>query len=187
MRASTSRRASRAKTDWSLFYYRGICYERTKDWPKAEADFNQALALNPNESHVLNYLGYSWIDMGLNLEKGLELVKQAVELRPDDGYIVDSLGWAYYRLGRYEDAVRELERAVLLRPEDPVINDHLGDGYWQVGRQLEATFQWRHASDLKPEPEDFTRIQKKLREGLRDPSSPPSAQNDLPPGLPQPR
>lgn len=166
------------KTDWSLFYYRGICWERTKQWPKAEADFFKALELNPNEAHVLNYLGYSWIDMGMNLDRGLELVKQAVELKPDDGYIVDSLGWAYYKLGRYEDAVRELERAVLLRPEDPVINDHLGDAYWQVGRQLEATFQWRHAVDLKPEPEDLARIQKKQREGLRDSTIPASARNE---------
>ncbi|MEJ1157831.1 tetratricopeptide repeat protein [Prosthecomicrobium sp. N25] len=166
------------KSDWSLFYFRGICYERTKQWPKAEADFNKALELNPNEANVLNYLGYSWIDMGLNLDKGLDLVRQAVELKPDDGYIVDSLGWAYYRLGRYEDAVRELERAVLLRPEDPVINDHLGDAYWQVGRQLEATFQWRHSVDLKPEPEDLARVQKKLREGLREQPAPASAQNE---------
>lgn len=172
------------KTDWSLFYYRGITYERTKQWPKAEADFFKALELNPNEAHVLNYLGYSWIDMGLNLDRGLELVKQAVELKPDDGYIVDSLGWAYYRLGRYEDAVRELERAVLLRPEDPTINDHLGDAYWQVGRQLEATFQWRHAVDLKPEPEDLARIQKKMKEGLRPAAITPSAQNDAAPASP---
>lgn len=168
------------KTDWSLFYYRGICFERTKQWPKAEADFKKALELNPNEAHVLNYLGYSWIDMGINLDQGLELVKQAVELKPDDGYIVDSLGWAYYRLGRWDDAVRELERAVLLRPEDPVINDHLGDAYWHVGRQLEATFQWRHAIDLKPEPDDLKRIEKKLKEGLRDERPPASAQNEAP-------
>ena len=120
--------------DWSLFYYRGIAFERIKEWPKAEADFKKALELNPDEPHVLNYLGYSWIDMGMNLEEGLNLVKKAVSLRPDDGYIVDSLGWAYYKLGRYEEAVVELEKAVALRPEDPVINDHLGDAYWKVGR-----------------------------------------------------
>jgi tetratricopeptide (TPR) repeat protein len=153
-------------SDWSLFYYRGIAYERTKQWPKAEADFKKALELNPDEPHVLNYLGYSWIDMGMNLTEGLDLVKKAVSLRPDDGYIVDSLGWAYYKLGRYEEAVVELERAVLLRPEDPVINDHLGDAYWKVGRRLEAGFQWRHALDLKPEPEEIPKINAKIKDGL---------------------
>ena len=173
------------KTDWALFYYRAICFERTKQWDKAEADFFKALEINPNEAHVLNYLGYSWIDMGLHLDKGLEYVKKAVELRPDDGYIVDSLGWAYYRLGRYEDAVREMERATLLKPVDPVINDHLGDGYWKVGRQLEAMFQWRHARDLKPEPEDLAKIEKKLKEGLKDEPGPAEAKVEPPAPAPE--
>jgi Flp pilus assembly protein TadD len=111
----------------------------------------------------------------VNLDRGLEMIKKAVELRPNDGYIVDSLGWAYYRLARFEEAVKELERAIELRPEDPVINDHLGDAYWRVGRHLEARFQWRHALDLKPEPEDLPRIQAKLSEGLKDESPPATA------------
>ncbi len=150
------------KSDWQLFYYRGIAHERTKQWPKAEADFDEALKLQPDEPHVLNYLGYSWIDMGQNLDKGLALVRKAVDLKSDDGYIVDSLGWAYYKLGRFDEAVKELERAILLRPDDPVINDHLGDAYREVGRTLEATFQWRHALDMKPEAEEVPKIEKKL-------------------------
>ena len=96
------------------------------------------------------------------------MLRRAVDLRPEDGYIVDSLGWAYYRLGRFEDAMRELERAIELKPSDPVINDHLGDVYWKVGRQLEARFQWNHARDLKPEPEDLQKILDKIEKGLPD-------------------
>ena len=83
---------------------------------------------------MLNYLGYSWVDQGINLDEGMRMIRRAVEQRPDDGYIVDSLGWAYYRLGNYDEAVKHLERAVELKPEDPTINDHLGDAYWKVGR-----------------------------------------------------
>jgi tetratricopeptide (TPR) repeat protein len=169
------------KTHWWLFYNRGICFERTKQWPKAEADFKKALELSPNEASVLNYLGYSWIDMGINLDQGLELIKKAVEQNPDDGYIVDSLGWAYYRLGRWDEAVKELEKAVNLKPMDAVINDHLGDAYWRVDRKLEATFQWNHARDNKPEPEELVKIEKKLREGLKDEPAPAAAQIDQTP------
>jgi len=165
------------RANWTLFYFRGICYERAKQWPLAEKDFQKSLELNPDQPQVLNYLGYSWVDQGINLDQGLEMIKKAVELRPKDGYIVDSLGWAYFRLGRFEDAVKELERAIELRPEDPTINDHLGDAYWKVGRQLEARFQWRHALDLKPEPEDIVKIQAKLNEGLKD-EGPASAGTD---------
>jgi tetratricopeptide (TPR) repeat protein len=154
-----------AKNDWSLFYFRGITHERTDQWPKAEADFKKALDLYPDQPLVLNYLGYSWVDKGMNLDEALEMIRKAVELRPNDGYIVDSLGWAYYRLGRWDDAVTELERAVSLRPDDPVINDHLGDAYWKAGRTLEAQFQWRHARDFGAEGEELERILKKIAEG----------------------
>ncbi len=161
--------------DWTLFYFRGIAYERSKQWPKAEADFKQALELFPDQPLVLNYLGYSWVDQGINLADGEKLLRRAVDLRPEDGYIIDSLGWVHYRLGRYEEAVRELERAVDLRPGDPVINDHLGDAYWRVGRKLEAYFQWNHARDLNPEPEDLERILKKIEHGLTDDPKPATA------------
>ena len=157
------------RVDWWLFYVRGISYERTKQWEKAEADFLKALELQPDQPLVLNYLGYSWVDMGMHYERALEMIRKAVEQRPTDGYIVDSLGWVYYRLGRYDDAVKQLERAVELKPDDPVINDHLGDAYWKVGRRLEATFQWSHARDMKPpEEETLQKILRKLEFGLED-------------------
>ena len=128
---------------------------------------------------MLNYLGYSWVDQGVNLDEGMRMIRRAVEQRADDGYIVDSLGWAYFRIGNYEEAVKHLEHAVELKPEDPTINDHLGDAYWKVGRVLEARFQWAHARDLKPEPEDLAKIEEKLKVGLAA-ETPPSALADKP-------
>ena len=165
------------KPNWVVFYFRGICYERSKQWPKAESDMKTALELSPDQALVLNYLGYSWVDQGLHLEEGMRMIRRAVEQRADDGYIVDSLGWAYYRMGDYENAVKYLEQAVELKPEDPTINDHLGDAYWRVGRRLEATFQWAHARDLKPEPEDLVKILEKLKTGLAD-DPPPTTSAD---------
>ena len=159
------------KANWVMFYFRGICYERSKQWPLAEADLKKALELYPDQPLVLNYLGYSWIDQGVNLDQGMNMIRRAVEQRPDDGYIVDSLGWANFRIGNYDEAVKDLDRAVELKPEDPTINDHLGDAYWRVGRVLEARFQWSHAKDLKPEPEDLPKIEEKLKSGLPDDTS----------------
>src|SRR5271167_1184550 len=165
------------KNTWVYYYYRGICEERSKQWSKAEADMRKALELQPEQPHVLNYLGDSWIDQGINLDEGMKMIKRAVDQRPDDGYIVDSLGWAYYRIGNFEDAVKNLERAIDLKPEDPTINDHLGDAYWRIGRTLEAKFQWAHARDLKPEPEDLPKIEAKIENGLPD-DTPSSASAD---------
>ncbi|MGB3897895.1 MAG: tetratricopeptide repeat protein [Mesorhizobium sp.] len=152
--------------DWNIFYQRGIAYERLKEWAKAEPNFRKALELNPDQPQVMNYLGYSWVDRGMNLQEAMAMIKKAVDLRPSDGYIVDSLGWAYYQLGQYDDSVREMERAISLKPEDPVLNDHLGDAYWRVGRKLEATFQWTHARDMNPDPELLAAVREKLLKGL---------------------
>ena len=164
-------RRDATRTPGSPTIIRGICEERSKQWSKAEADMRKALELQPEQPHVLNYLGYSWIDQGINLDEGMKMIKRAVDQRPDDGYIVDSLGWAYYRIGNYEDAVKNLERAIDLKPEDPTINDHLGDAYWRVGRTLEAKFQWAHARDLKPEPEELPKIEAKIENGLPEDTS----------------
>ena len=161
---------------WNIYYQRGIAHERLKEWDKAEPDFKKALELSPDQPQVLNYLGYSWVDMNRNLDEGLQMIRTAVDLRPNDGYIIDSLGWAYYRLGRYPDAVEQLERAILLTPADPTINDHLGDAYWRVGRTREAKFQWNRAlvGEPKPEQAQVDAIKRKLTEGL-DAVSPASA------------
>jgi tetratricopeptide (TPR) repeat protein len=155
---------------WQLFYFRGICNERLKNWPIAEAQFRKSLELSPEEASVLNYLGYSLIDMKLKLEEAFGMVRKAVELRPNDGYIVDSLGWAHYQIAEFDKAVEQLERAVELKASDPIIAEHLGDAYWRSGRQLEAKFQWQHAKDNDPDAEDLKRIEKKLREGLTEPA-----------------
>jgi tetratricopeptide (TPR) repeat protein len=150
---------------WSLYYSRGIALERSGQWKRAEADLLHALELRPDQPLVLNYLGYSWIDRGENLQRGLKMIEKAVELRPEDGYIVDSLGWAHYRLGDYTSAVQYLEKAIELVPEDPTINDHLGDAYWQSERPLEARYQWRRALQFGPQDDDIKPIQAKLDGG----------------------
>jgi tetratricopeptide (TPR) repeat protein len=159
---------------WLLFYTRGIAYERAKRWNESEADLKQSLKLKPDNPSVMNYLAYSWVDRGVNVEQALEMLKQAVAARPEDGYIVDSLGWAYFKLGRYEEAVKYLEQAILLEPGLATINDHLGDAYWKVGRHNEARFQWQHALTMKPEKDEEANIRRKLEVGLGEVASAPA-------------
>ena len=112
--------AAPERANWPIFYFRGICYEREKQWEKAEADLKMALKLYPDQPHVLNYLGYSWIDQGINLDEGMRMIRRAVEQRPEDGYIVDSLGWVYYRtrrLRRGDETSGTRGRAQARRPD----------------------------------------------------------------------
>ena len=150
------------RQSWPLFYERGVAHERAGQWPEAEADFQFALRLAPDQPSVLNYLGYAWTEQGRNLGQARQMIERAVEQRPNDGAFIDSLGWAQLRGGDGPGALKNLEKAVELQPEDPVINGHLGDALAAVGRWREAEFQWRRALNLKPDPDDARRIEAKL-------------------------
>jgi len=151
---------------WFVFYTRGMTYHRMEDWPAAEADLRESMALKPGQPQVLNYLGYSMVERGENLDEALAMIEEAVRAQPQNGAIVDSLGWVQFRLGLFDDAVFHLERAAELLPIDPVINDHLGDAYWAVGRLNEARFQWQRALSFDPTEPEAVRIRAKLDIGL---------------------
>ena len=152
--------------DWRIYFARGGARERLGEWPPAEDDLKTAMNLNPDDPTIMNYLGYGWIDRGINLEEGLDLIEQALRLSPNNGAITDSLGWAHYKLGNYDRAIFYLERATELAPDVPEILDHLGDAYWQVGRFKEAGFQWERALKYSTDAEEMTQLRQKLDGGI---------------------
>lgn len=151
---------------WRLLYARGMAREQLGQWDLAYQDLSEALALQPNHPYILNYLGYAMADRGLDLDRALGMIQQALALQPQDGAITDSLGWVYYRMGEYEKAVPYLEKAVELLPSDAVVNDHLGDAYWKTGRKLEARYQWLRARGYSEDIQLISAIDKKIENGL---------------------
>lgn len=162
-----------SRANWPLFYERGIALERSGQWPQAEADFEYALQLAPDQPSVLNYLAYSWAERGEKLTEARSMLERALTARPNDGAIIDSLGWVLLRQGDTAAAIKQLDRAVELQPEDAVINAHLGDALAAAGRMREAEFQWRRALNLKPEEEDAKKLTEKLASlpGAKDPAT----------------
>ncbi len=158
--------AKKAEPSWADYFSRGMSLDRAGRWPEAEQDLKKALEMNPNEPDVQNYLGYSWIERGENLNQAIELVKRAVEARPESGAITDSLGWGYYKLGNFKLAVELLERAAQLDASDPDLNNHLGDAYWRSGRKIEAQFQWNRVLTLSPTDKMKAEVEAKLVSGL---------------------
>lgn len=152
--------------DWRIYFARGGARERLGEWPLAENDLKTAMTLRPNDPTIMNYLGYSWIDRGINLDEGLALIEQALRLEPENGAITDSLGWAHYKLGNYERAIFYLERATELEPDISEILDHLGDAYWQVGRFKEAGFQWERALKYALDDDEREHLRDKLNSGI---------------------
>ncbi|MDC0232147.1 tetratricopeptide repeat protein [Pelagibacteraceae bacterium] len=146
---------------------RGTSHERLGDWENAEKDLLESLRIKPNDAHVMNYLAYSWIDKGINLDKGLEMLIKANSIRKDDGYIIDSLGWAYYAKKDYVKAEKYLQRAVELLPRDPIINDHYGDNLWMLNKTIQARYIWESVLKLdKIEQKLKDQVNKKLIFGI---------------------
>ncbi|NHK28758.1 tetratricopeptide repeat protein [Parvularcula flava] len=150
---------------WRYYFSRGVLHADMDQWVQAEADLVMARELSDDEPYVLNYLGYSWVERGENLEEAFAMIEEALRQEPNSGAITDSLGWAHYQLGEYQEAIDYLERAVELEPADPVITDHLGDAYWQVSRRNEARYEWRRALSYDPDDDLRVVIERKLAEG----------------------
>lgn len=161
-----------AQNHWPVFYARGISYERSHQWDKAEKDFQNALQMEPNQPDVLNYLGYSWLTQNIRVDEALRMIEVALNARPEDAHIVDSMGWALYRVGDYANAMGYLEQAIELMPTDPTVNEHLGDVYWKLGRKHEARFQWNRAALFNPDDEQMETLQKKIAQGIEEGDAP---------------
>ena len=145
---------------------RGIAYEQLDEWAKAEKDFLDSLEAKPDQAYVINYLAYSWIEKGINIEKSLKMLEKANRLRSNDGYITDSLGWALYKLKKYEKAKEYLKKAVQLMPSDPIVNDHFADILWVSGEKLQARYYWKYVLNLEEVEEDLkNKIMEKILNG----------------------
>lgn len=151
---------------WRFYVARAESLLGLGRWPDAEKDLKRAVEIAPEEPTALNYLGYSWVERGINLDAAFALIEKAVAAEPRSGAYVDSLGWAHYQRGAYAEAVKHLEEAAVLEPSDPTITEHLGDVYWRLGRAVEAQYQWKRALDLEPTPAQRSSIETKLKSGL---------------------
>ncbi len=158
--------ANAARAQPEIREIRGLTLQELGRMDEAEAELWAALQAAPDNSSLLNSLGYMWVDSGRRVLQGAEMLARAHAAEPENGNIQDSLGWAQFRQGQYDIAVETLEGAVGKEPANAAINDHLGDAYWQVGRTREARWQWNRVLTLDPDAERRTEVEQKLANGL---------------------
>ena len=150
-----------------LLYRRGGSYERINEYEKSDRDLLSALDLIPNNSYVLNYLAYSWLERDKNINKAISMLEKAYKENDNDPYIIDSVGWGYYLVGRYTDAEKYMRRAIELMPNDPIVNDHYGDILWKMNRKIQARYFWKSVLKMNDtEKEMVDSIKEKLIKGL---------------------
>ena len=133
----------------------GILYDKIGQKELSVAMMKRVLVATPNDAQALNYLGYTYAEMGVNLEEALVYLKKAVSLRPDDGFILDSLGWTFFKLKRYDDAIYQLQRAVDLSDNDTTVLGHLADTYYAARHFKKALALYKKLQKLEPERSDL--------------------------------
>lgn len=145
-----------------LFFEYGLLLDKREMYEQAMTKMERVLELDPDHADALNYIGYTWADNNIHLDKALDYIKRAAELKPDNGYIIDSLGWVYYRLGEFAKAAKELERSLDLEPGDPHIYDHLGDVYRALGETVKAKNVYNKALEMFEDETKIFHVKKKL-------------------------
>lgn len=145
----------------------GVAHERNQDLPAAAAQFEKAIALEPDFAEALNYLGYMWAERGQHLPRARALIERAVRLEPDNAAFLDSLAWVLHQQGETAAALPHMERAVRLHDgPDPILYDHLGDILHALGRIAEARAAWQKSLAAEASPA----VEKKLAD-----TAPPAA------------
>ena len=150
---------------WSLLLLRASALEDAGRWPDAKAALQQALAMQPDQPTLLNFMGYAQLEHHENLDSAEAMIRKASELAPDDGSITDSLGWAQYKRGKVDEAIGTLQRAAEKDPEQAEIQEHLGDALYKSGRHYEARYAWS-AALVTAEDDIAARVKAKLASGL---------------------
>ena len=150
-----------------LLYRRGGSFERIGKYEKSDKDLLDALKIIPNNSYVLNYLAYSWLERNQNINKAILMLEKAYKENENDPYIIDSVGWGYFLVGKYNDAEKYMRRALELMPNDPIVNDHYGDILWKLDRKIQAQYFWNSVLKMDDaEKEMIEKIKVKLINGL---------------------
>jgi tetratricopeptide (TPR) repeat protein len=179
-----------APENTALLFRLGAVQDKAGRKDACIATMKEVIRLDPDDASALNYLGYTYADLGIHLDQAEILIKKAMEIKPDDGYIIDSMGWVYYQQGQYEKAVVYLERAADLTAFESIIASHLADAYVKTGRLASALEAYRKAvANAKEEDADLIlEVEQKIQQ-LEQRSAPPSealpeAPSEVPPEAP---
>jgi tetratricopeptide (TPR) repeat protein len=143
------------------------------DWSGAEAEFKQAIALNPNFAGV-HYRYSEYLVAMERLDEAVNESERAVDLDPFNFWANHWLGQALYHARRYDDALRQIRRSLEMFPDRGYLNDsevylydEIGDVYEQKKIFAEAFAAYQQALSLRHDPTVTALDQAYKRAGYR--------------------
>ncbi|SLM30605.1 TPR repeat protein (modular protein) [Desulfamplus magnetovallimortis] len=145
-----------------ILFRSGVVLDKSGEKSACIETMKRVIELEPEYASALNYLGYTYAEMGINLDDAEKMIIKALELKPDDGYIMDSLGWVYYKKKMFVKAVELLEKAEKLSSGDPLILEHLGDAYIELEMKALALDAYERALSKSQDAERQSVLQEKI-------------------------
>ena len=142
-------------------YALGNVYEKSGRRSLGLKEMESVIAEKQDDAGALNFIGYTLLITGKDLDRAESLIRKASELKPEDGYIMDSMGWMLHKKGKDEEALTYLQKASDRAKYDPIIADHLGDVLRALGKTKEAAEAYQKSLTLNP---DNLLVQAKLKE-----------------------
>jgi predicted Zn-dependent protease len=136
----------------AIEYERASMLERAGQVHDSVQAFERLLVDRPEDPTLLNALGYTLADHGLELPRAEGFIRRALVAMPDNPAILDSLGWVRVRRGDARGAVPSLERAYTIE-RDPEIAAHWGEALWLSGARAQARQVWAAALARHPDSE----------------------------------
>jgi len=138
-----------------LYVARGILLVQIGDYEKAEADFDKARELDPNQSLSAAAQGMAAVQAN-DLDRALSTVESKLAHKPNDAYLLylraDILSQKGANPGsvEFQSALRSARKAVALAPNLPEARSVLARLYLDSGRTREAIEQCRKAIEINP-------------------------------------
>lgn len=166
--AVISQGVSRFKEDDRLLFQRAVIHDKLGQWNQAKQDLHTLIQMNPESERAYNYLGYTMLERGENIDEAIDHISKAMALKPNDGHIIDSLGWGYFKKGDYEKALGLLLKAYQYQPEEPAILEHLGDVYFAMKNKRAARSYYEKALNLLNKISKKTDEDRKILKSVED-------------------
>ena len=152
-----------------LAFALAVSYDKAEDIDNAVETMLKVIEINPKNANALNYVGYTYVETGENLEEAENMLQDAASLKPNDGYILDSLGWLYFKKGDLTKAHEILTQAARLLPKEFTVLEHLGDVDKARNDNRQALVVYKRILNIlngkkDARPEDVERIKAKICE-----------------------
>ena len=115
---------------------------------ESDSLYERALNVDPRSHLVMNNYGYSLAERGLQLERALQMSLQAIEAEPNNDSYLDTVGWVYFKLGRYDEALKYISKAITAGGASATVYEHMGDIQYKLGEKKKAEQFWKQALEM---------------------------------------